>query len=52
MIEKYNINADQFKQQFPKMEPSKPFNHLQNFEQYELNRVTQGQQSSVLPQMS
>ena len=49
MIEKYNLNANDFKQQFPHLETSKPFNHLNNFETYELSRVNQGQASSVLP---
>jgi hypothetical protein len=37
MIEKFNLNANQFKEQFPHHEASKPFNHFNNFEQYELN---------------
>jgi prefoldin subunit 5 len=28
MIERYNLNASQFKQQFPQMETSKHYNHL------------------------
>ena len=32
MIQKFNLNANQFKQQFPGHQASAPHTHLENFE--------------------
>lgn len=42
MIERYNENASQFRQQFPKAEPTQAFNHLSTFETYEMQKLAQG----------
>lgn len=33
LIEKYNVNANQFKEQFPDRETSKPFDYLSNYDE-------------------
>lgn len=49
MISKFNVNANQFKQQFPDREAPKHFNHLNNFEEYEIAKGYKG--VSNVPQL-
>ena len=49
MISKFNVNANQFKEQFPDREAPKHFNHLNNFEEYEIAKGHKG--VSNVPQL-
>ena len=39
MISKFNVNANQFKQQFPGHQASAPHTHLEGFEKYEIAKA-------------
>lgn len=42
MISKFNLDANQFKNQFAGKEITKPLEYLNNFEQYELIKAKRG----------
>lgn len=52
MISKFNLDANQFKNQFSNKEITKPLEYLNNFEQYEIVKAKRGMiESSHVPNL-